>query len=138
MSKKEAISGALKLLPGITTRHNRALREVGEWSGAVQKFMTDYDLYGSSDYDLLLGNTGNAKFDLTAIAYKGRPLIKRARKIKGQEISLLISEILTGVENLRKILINPTLQNEIASKTIINLRASYEKLRDALSTIELM
>ncbi len=138
MSKKEAISGALKLLSGITTRHNKALREVNEWAGAIQKFLTTYDLYGSPDGNRLLENTGNAKFDLTAIAYKGRPLINRARRIKGKEISPLVSEILTGVENLRKILINPTLQGETASNTITNLLASHEKLRQTIAQIELM
>ena len=128
----------LNLLSGTTTRYNKALREVSEWSGTIQKFLTVFDLYGSSNLSLLLKNIGDAKFDLTAIAYKGRPLINMARKIKGQQISPLVSEILDSVENLRRYLLNPTLQNKKINETIINLRTSYEKLKDMLSKIELM
>ena len=138
MSKKEAISGVLNLLSGATTRHNKALREVSEWSGTIQKFLTVYYLYAGSSFSLLLENIGHAKFDLTAIAYKGRPLINRARKIKGDKISPLVSEILDSVENLRRYLLDPALQSKRISKTVINLRTSYEKLKDTLAEIKLM
>jgi len=138
VSKKEAISGALNLLSGATTRHNKALREVSEWSETIQKFITVYYLYGGSSFSLLLENIGHAKFDLTAIAYKGRPLINRAMKIKGDKISPLVSEILNSVENLRRHLLNPSLQNKKINETIINLRSSHEKLKGALAEIELM
>ena len=128
----------LNLLSGTTTRYNKALREVSEWSGTIQKFLTVFDLYGSSNLSLLLKNIGDAKFDLTAIAYKGRPLINMAGKIKGQKMSPLVSEILDSVENLRRYLLNPELQSDRVKKTVINFRSSYEKLQDMLSQIEVM
>ena len=128
----------LNVLSGTTARHNKTLREVRDWTGTVQKFLSSYDLYGSTDYSTLLGNIGDAKFDLTALAYNGRPLITKAGRIKGQEIEPLIIEIITSVENLRRYLIHPSLQSEKVSNTVLNLRSSYENLQETLTTIELM
>ncbi|MFC1965067.1 hypothetical protein ACFLWG_03600 [Chloroflexota bacterium] len=79
---------------------------------------------------------GKAKFDLIVIAYKGRLLIKAGRNIKDRQVSSKVSEIVNIAENLRRVLIDPSLHGEKLSEVILNLRISYEKLQDALSDIE--
>ena len=132
----KAVSGMLNALTGASTRHNKALREVKDWAGIVQKFLTTYGLSGESDFSSLLGDVGDAKFDLTSIAYKSRPLVKTSSKIKGQDISPLVSGIHDSVEVLRIVLIDPTLQSENLSEAVTDLLSSFEKLQGALSGIE--
>ena len=136
MGKLGAFLDTLNLLSGVSARHNRALRDANDCAGTIQKFLTTYDLYGSSNFGLLLENVGKAKFDLTAIAYRARLLIKTVKNIKGQQVSPLISEIVTSVENLRRALIDPSLYGENLSEVILSFRISFEKLQDALSDIE--
>jgi hypothetical protein len=136
MVKKESITSAFNVVTGVSGRHNKALREVDEWAATVQKFLTTYDLYGNSSYDVLLENVGTAKFDLTGIAYNGRPLIDTAKKIKGTDMPSLISEVITCVENLRRFLIHPDNQEEKVDSSVDNLRAAYEKIKEAISQLE--
>jgi len=133
MFKPGTLLDILNSLAGRRGRHNKALRGVTEWAGKIQEFLTVYELYGSSNFNLLLEDLGKAKFDLTFIAYKGRLLIRTTRDIRGQQIYPLMSEIVTGVEDLRRVLANFSLQSEKASEVILNLRKSYEKLQDTLS-----
>jgi hypothetical protein len=126
----------LHLLTGVSTRHNRAIRDVNEWLATIKKFLNIYDLYGSANFNLLFENAGKAKFDLTAIAYKARPLIKESKNIKGKQISPLILEIYTSIEDLRRTLINPSLYNEELTEVVLSLRLSFEKLQDTLSDTE--
>ena len=138
MGNKEKITGIFNVLTGASSRHNRALREVSEWAATVQKFLNGYDLYGKTTPEVLIDKIGEAKIDLTSIAYNGRPLMDTAKKMKGPDISPLVSNIITSVENLRRFLIKPTVQSEKVTDSIKNLRSSYEKLRDTLAKIELM
>ena len=138
MGKKESISSVLNLLSGATARHNKALREVSDWARTILKFLTTFDLFDSNDVSLILENIGDAKFDLTSIAYKGRPMIDLSMKIKGYKIAPLVSEILDTVESLRRYLLNPELQSDRVNQGVINLRSSYEKLNGALAEIEFM
>ena len=134
----KAISGMFNALTGTSARHNKALREVKDWAGIVQKFLTRYDLSVESDFSRLLGDVGDAKFDLTSIVYKSRPLVKTSRKIKGQDISPLVSGIHDSTEILRRVLIDPSLQSEKISQAVTNLCSSFEKLQGALAEIEFM
>ena len=138
MGKKEAISGMFNMVTGASGRHNKALREVNDWAATVQKFLNTYELYGSSSYTVLLDNVGSAKFDLTGIAYNGRPIIEIAKKIKGADVSQLITDVITGVENLRRLLIHPNKQEEKVDDSVDNLRVTYEKLQDTISHIDFM
>jgi hypothetical protein len=138
MGKKDSISSVLNLLSGATARHNKALREVSDWSGTILKFLTTFELYGSNNVSLILDDIGDAKFDLTAIAYKGRPLIDLSMKIKGYKMAPLVVEIIENVESLRRYLLNPELQSNRVTQAIINLRSLYEKLHDALAEIKFM
>lgn len=136
MIKKDSITGMFNVVTGASGRHNKALRDVEEWAASVQKFLTTYDLYGNSSYAVLLDNVGSAKFDLTGIAYNGRPLINTARKIKGTDMESVVSDVITGMENLRRLLIEPYKQEETVDDSVHYLRIAYEKLRDTISQLD--
>ena len=122
---------------GRNRRHNRALRGVTEFSAAIQEFLARYDLpEESSRFDTLLKNVGLAKFDLTAIAYRGRTLDKTAKRIKGTKISPLIKAIISDLENVRRALITPDLGSAVLEKVIPKLGQSLSELQDAISGIE--
>ena len=138
MGKLRVLLDALNSLTGISARHNKALRDIKDWVITVQKFLTVYDLYGSPNLDSLIENIGKAKFDLTAIAHKARPLINTAKNIKGEQMVSLIVDLTENVGNLRRTLINPSLQDVILKKDILSLLTSFEKLQDALSGTDYM
>ena len=125
-------------MTGASGRHNKALRDISDWLANVQKFLTGYDLYGGDDLDVLLQKNGEAKLDLTSMSYNGRPLLPHAKKIKGADVTPLMEDIITAIEELRRYLINPSLQGEKMKQSALSLRSSFEKLRDALSTVERM
>ena len=126
------------MVTGASGRHNKALRDVNDWAATVQKFLNTYELYGSSSYTALLDNVGSAKFDLTGIAYNGRPVIDIAKKIKGADMPAIITDVINSLENLRRFLIHPDKQEEKVDDSVDNLRTSYEKLQDTISHIDLM
>lgn len=136
MGKLRTLLDTFNVLAGISARHNRALRDVRDWAIAVQKLISEYNLCDSTNSNLLLKNSGKAKFDLTAIAYKARPLIKTAKNIKDTEVSSLIAELHDNVENMRRILINRALQEDKLKTVVPGLCASFEKLNKAISDIE--
>jgi hypothetical protein len=138
MGKLRTFFDIINSVTGTSTRHNRALRDLKDWAATVQRFLATYNLYGSPDLDLdlLLSNIGEAKFDLTAIAYQARPLVKTAGKIKGQKFSPLISELNDRIENIRRALINPSFYDTKLRNEILSLRKSFKKLQGALSVIE--
>jgi len=138
VSKIKAISRTFNLLSGRTGRYNRTLRIIKEWSAKVQALLETYELYEGSDFKKLLKNTGEAKFDLTAIAYNGRPLVARAVKIKDKEILKSIADLVDEVESIRRYLMNPSIQVERLGQGIHNLRSSFELLQNALSKTEYM
>jgi len=124
-------------LTGRRGRHNRALRDVTDWSAAIQQFLSRYNLQeGSSNFDSIFKNIGEAKFDLTTITYRTREIVKTAKNVKGTRISPLIEGILGDLEDTRRALINPALASAILSKNIPKVCESFKKLRDAISDIE--
>jgi len=124
-------------LTGRRERHNRALRDVTDWSAAIQEFLSRYNLQeGSSNFDSIFENIGEVKFDLTTITYRTREIVKTAKNVKGTRISPLIEEILDDLEDTRRALINPALAGAILSKDIPKVYESLKKLQDAISDIE--
>lgn len=138
MGKMKSILNTFNLLSGITSRHNRSLREVNDWTEGIKSFLTTYDLYGKPGFDTLLKNIGEAKFDLTSIAYNGRPLVARAKNIKTEGITTQVKDLVDTLESLRRYLMKPSIQSERLAQGIRNLRASFETLRDALAKTEYM
>jgi hypothetical protein len=136
VGKLRTLSNTFNLLTGISARHNRALHDVSDWAITIQTFISEYHLYDSTDLNSLLTNSGKAKFALTAIAYRARPLIKTAKNIKGADVSPLIAELNDNVEEMRRILINRSLQEDKLNAAITSLCASFEKLDEAISGTE--
>jgi hypothetical protein len=136
VGKLSTLSNTFNLLTGISARHNKALRDVSDWLITVQIFISDYNLFDSKDFSSLIKDSGKAKFDLTAIAYKARPLIKTAKNIKGTDVAPLIVELNDNIENMRRVLINRALQKDTLSTIVSSLCASFEKLSETISEIE--
>jgi len=109
MSRWRALLEAMKVIAGVSTQHNRALRDVRDWAVTIREFLYVYN-----------------------ITYKGRPLIKAARKIKGKEISPLIVKLDDSLENFRRVLINPTLRSTKLNEAVLGLRMSFDELQDTL------
>ena len=122
---------------GRSRRHNRALRDVKDWSAAVQQVLERYNLQeGSSDFGSIFENIGEAKLDFTTITYKTGEIIEIAKNVKGTRISPLIEKMHSKLANIRRALINPALGNEILGTVISELQESFKKLQDAISDIE--
>jgi len=128
----------MKVIAGVSTQHNRALRDVRDWAVTIREFLYVYNLYGNYSLNSLSKNIGDMKFDLIAITYKGRPLIKAARKIKGKEISPLIVKLDDSLENFRRVLINPTLRSTKLNEAVLGLRMSFDELQDTLTDLDYM
>ena len=137
MGKLTGFRDTLNSLTGINRRHNRALRDVTDWSATLQEFLSRYNLpEGSTNFDSIFENIGEVKIDLTTITYRTRDIIKTAKNLKGAMISPLIEEILRELEDIRRALINPDLGRAIINRLIPELHESFRKLRDAISEIE--
>ena len=137
MGKLTVLLDTFNSLTGRRERHNRALRDVTDWSAAIQGFLSRYNLQeGSSNFDSIFENIGEAKLDLTTITYRTREIVKTAKNVKGTRISPLIEEILDDLEDTRRALINPALGSAILSKDIPKVYESLKKLQDAISDIE--
>ena len=137
MSKLKVLSDTFNSLTGRSRRHNEALRDITELSAAIQRFYSIYNLQEkSSKFESLLAKIGDAKFDLTNLAYHTRLMIKSSKDIKGETISPIIDEILNELENFRRALMNPALRNTHLRKAVSELHNSMTNLRDKLSGIE--
>ena len=138
MSKENKARALFNAFTGATGRHNKALRALCDWAEAVLKFLNTYELYGGRSLEKLLDERGDAKFDLTGLAYNGRPLVKQAEDIKEMDMTTLVQQIITSVEGMRRYLIDPRLQEQRLQDAADNLVAAYEKLREALAQTEPM
>lgn len=137
MGRLKGLLDTFNSLTGRSWRHDKALRDITEWSATIQEFFTEYNLQEEdSNLDSILENIGEVKFDLTTIAFRTRGIIKTAQNIKGVNFSPLISEIINELGDIRRALINPSLGHTILIKVIPELRNSFKKLQDAISEIE--
>ena len=123
-------------LSGASTRYNRTLDAIRDWSDTVREFVNRYDIDENTGVDKLLGDSGNVKFDLTSIVFKGRPLIEQALKVKTSEISDIIADIIENAEGIRRYLINPALQMERLHHAVAGFLSSLETLRNRLEEAE--
>jgi hypothetical protein len=124
-------------LTGAAARHNQALSDVRDWAVTVEKFLVGYGLMDeSAGLDLLLGNGGDAKFDLTGLSYTGRRLALRSGDIRHKKVPPLVADIINDVESIRRYLMNPSLQSEKLAETATALRSSFRTLQDTLAEIE--
>jgi hypothetical protein len=126
----------LNRLTGKSRRHNRALRDIKDWTATVQKFLNDYQLYGSSDTDTLLNSVSQANFDLINTSYRGNNLASAATRISQARISPLLLSVTEGLENTRRTLMNPTSRRTRLPEVVSGLCVSFEKLQEKLSQID--
>jgi len=136
VNKARGFKDRFNALTGKNQRHNKALHDLQEWLASVQKFLATYNLYGSSDYNKLLESVGDAKFDLTAIAYNARPIVDIARNFQNKEIPPLIVDLNTKIENLRRGMMKFSLSYKKIDQVVPELIASYEKLQETISNTE--
>jgi hypothetical protein len=126
-------------MTGVAARHNRALGEVKDWASVVERFLVGYGLMeDGSDLGLMLGNSGDAKFDLTGIAYTGRGLTARSGEIRDKRVAPLLAVMVNNVENIRRYLMTPSIQAENLAEKVAELRASFQTFRAVLAEIEYM
>jgi hypothetical protein len=137
VGKLTAFLDTFNSLTGISKRHNKALRDVTDWSVNIQEFLSKYGLKeGGSNLATIFDNIGDAKFDITTITHRARDLINAAKSVKGSRISPLIEEIIDELGNIRRALINPTLGISILRQDIPKLHESFKKLQDVISATE--
>ena len=132
------VTDFLSAVTGRSGRHNQALRQVSDWALSVAKFLADYGLEDDDGLKLLLAKDGDAKFDLTGLAHNGRPLLKTAGAIKEQDITTPVAEILEAVQDIRRYMINPELQQSRLTQAVNRLRETYGNLRKTLNNTELL
>jgi hypothetical protein len=124
-------------MTGAAARHNRALDEVKDWLETVERFLVGYGLIeDGADLSLLLGNSGDAKFDLTGISYTGRGIAARSGDVRDKRVTPMLTEIINNVETIRRCLMNPSLQAERLSGSVEAMRASFQELQEMLGEIE--
>jgi hypothetical protein len=132
----KAIIDFLNRLTGRSARHNRALRDIRDWTATVKEFLNSYELYGSQDTDALIKNISQANFDLIALSYKGGHLIPAAASISQANISPLLEKVIDDVDNTRRTLMNPAFRRTRLPEVVAGLCISFEKLQEELSEIE--
>ena len=135
MKRLRDMVNTVNALTGKTGRQGKVLDAVREWAGAVQAFLTTYELYGNGNLDTLLEKRGEAKFDLVGITYNGRPLIDTAKAFKKTELPELVEVVVNGAEAVRRYLIDPALQESHLTQAALNLRVDYERLQAEINRI---
>ena len=127
----------INLFTGRNERHNRALREIRDLSGAIEKFFVEYSLQEkNSDFRLIFKNIEQAKIDVTTIAYKTRTRIKIAKDIRGKDLPPLLEEVHSDLEMVKRALFNPILANTILGEVVSKLHKSFKQLIDEVSNID--
>lgn len=137
MGKLKALSDRFNSLTGISGRHNRALHDTNEFLAKIQDFYSNYNLPAESpNFKSLLEKIGYAKLDLTNLTYHLRPVIKTAGDIKGVQISQIMAEILSRLEDFRRALTDPALRKSQLQEVISELHESVTSLQQKLSELE--
>jgi hypothetical protein len=131
------VSSMFHRLTGAASRHNKALDEVNDWAARMEKFLVAYGLdrkdHGAEG---LLGSSGDAKFDLTGLAYTGRRLEGTARDIRDKRVGPALAATVENVEGVRRCLMKPSLHMERLAAAIGSLSANLGALKVALMEIE--
>ena len=135
------LTGLLDILINLFTRrderHNRALSEIRDLSVAIEEFFVKYRLQEEKpDFRLILQNIGQAKIDVTTIAYKTRTGIKIAKDIKGKDLPPLLEEVHSDLEMVKRALFNPKLANTVLSEVVSKLHKSFKQLINEVSNVD--
>ena len=126
-----------QLVTGIIGRHNLALRDVSEWSSSIEAFLQTYNLLETdTGIGPILDDHGKAQFELVALTHKAHQINKISQNIKGARISPLTFDMAENLDGVRRALINPSLSQPILVEALTQTRASFSRMKDALSEIE--
>ncbi len=118
-------------------RHNRALSEIRDLSVSIKEFFVKYSLQEKKpDFRLILESIGQAKIDVTTIAYRTRTRIKIAKDIKGRDLPPLLEEVHSDLEMVKRALFNPTLANTVLSEVVSKLHKSFKQLINEVSNVD--
>lgn len=138
MERLKPVANLFNSLTGRAERHNRALRDVLDWSTKIHDFLSKYDAEKSHNLDLILEHIGEAKFDLTNITYKARGMIPTTKNIKGKKMSALVEEIVGNLEELRIMLIRPDMNMSRLEPMLAKVCELFNNLQDAILETEYM
>jgi hypothetical protein len=138
MSRLRILVDILNWLTGRSIRHNRALRDMQDWAVTVQEFLAGYTLCDSADMSVLLKDSSQANFDLTAMTHKGHLLEAAAARISRTSLAPLLVKVVDDIENTRRVLINPTSRDARLPVVVDALCTSFKKFQEKLSEIDFL
>ena len=138
MERMKPVVKLFDSLTGRANRHNRALRDVLDWSTTIHDFLSKYDAEKRHNLDLILEHIGEAKFDLTNITYKARGIIPIVKDIKGKKMSALVEEIVGNLEEFRILLIRPDINRTRLEPMLARVCELFENLQDSILETEYM
>ena len=136
MERLKPVVNFFDSLTGRARRHNRALRDVLDWSTTIHDFLSKYDAERSHKLDLILEHIGEVKFDLTNITYKARGIIPIVRDIKGKKMSAIVEEIVGNLEEFRILLIRPNINRTRLEPMLVRVCELFNNLQDAILETE--
>ena len=138
MERMKPVVKLFDSLTGRANRHNRALRDVLDWSTTIHDFLSKYDAEKRHNLDLILEHIGEAKFDLTNITYKARGIIPIVKDIKGKKMSALVDEIVGNLEEFRILLIRPDINRTRLEPMLARVCELFENLQGSILETEYM
>ena len=83
----------------------------------VREFLSVYRLYEHPGGEILLGKSGDAKFDLTAMVYKGRSLPGTVKNIRAEGILDCLTGVTDALEEMRRAMLNQASQASRLTET---------------------
>ncbi len=131
MAKLESLIQTINILTGTATRHNRALREIGDLLKELNNFVSEFNTP-----ETVFENIVKARVDISAFMYKIRKGEKTFRHIKSKGLMPLLMDIYNNLESVRVDAYNPQKGKFTLNKSLSNLRASFETLKGEISNIE--
>jgi hypothetical protein len=138
VSRLRVLVDILNWLTGRSTRHNRALRDIQDWTVTTQEFLAGYKLCGGTDMSVLLKNSSRANFDLTAMTHKGHLLEAAAARISRASLAPRLVKVVDDIDNTRRVLMNPTSRHARLPEVVDALCASFKEFQEELSKIDFL
>lgn len=137
MGRLTGFVAAVNLFTGRSSRHNRALRDITDFTATIQDFLQRYRLQDESpDFRFESEDLGTVKVELTTITYHLHPLIRTAKSIMGREVAPVLQEVHNDLEEVRRALINPLRGNTNPGEALAKLRISFQELTNIISETE--
>jgi hypothetical protein len=134
------LTDLLDMLINLFTRrnkwHNHVLNEMRDLSKAIEEFLVKYNLQEKQfDSKFILESIGQARIDVTTVAYKTLTRIKIVKGIKSKNLPTLLEEVHNNLEMLKRALFNPTLGNAAVDEVVPKLYESSTQLINEVSSI---